>query len=236
MLPAAASVMTQAISWPRAVNAASTAARSLYGSTIVSAAEDAGHPGLSGSPNVATPEPGRREQRVDVAVVAAGELHDDAPPGEPAGQPDRGHRRLGPAVDQAHLLRRRCARRSPRPARPRSRTACRTRSRGSPPPGPPRPPTGGRARGSSAPTSRSGRRSRRPSTSVSHGPAALAMNRGVPPTARKARTGELTPPGMTASARSRRAAEAGASSGYDGRSVCVEVTRALSQAWLRVRS
>src|SRR4051812_38819194 len=37
------------------------------------------------------------------------------------------------------------------------------------------------------------------------------MNRGVPPTARNARTGEFTPPGMTARARSKRAAEAGAS-------------------------
>src|SRR3954447_14719455 len=39
------------------------------------------------------------------------------------------------------------------------------------------------------------------------------MKRGVPPTARKARTGELTPPGVTARARSKRAAEPGASAG-----------------------
>ena len=37
------------------------------------------------------------------------------------------------------------------------------------------------------------------------------MKRGVPPTARKARTGEFTPPGMTRWARSNRAAERGAS-------------------------
>src|SRR4051794_9189170 len=36
------------------------------------------------------------------------------------------------------------------------------------------------------------------------------MNRGVPPTARNARTGELTPPGVTALARSNRATDAGA--------------------------
>ena len=36
------------------------------------------------------------------------------------------------------------------------------------------------------------------------------MKRGVPPTARNARTGEFTPPGVTASARSNRACEAGA--------------------------
>src|SRR5690242_14985907 len=40
------------------------------------------------------------------------------------------------------------------------------------------------------------------------------MNRGVPPTARKARTGEFTPPGVTARARSSSACEAGASKGY----------------------
>ena len=35
------------------------------------------------------------------------------------------------------------------------------------------------------------------------------MKRGVPPTAAKARTGELTPPGVTARARSKSAREAG---------------------------
>ena len=35
----------------------------------------------------------------------------------------------------------------------------------------------------------------------------LAMNRGVPPTARNARTGLLTPPGVTSSARSKSAAD-----------------------------
>jgi hypothetical protein len=38
------------------------------------------------------------------------------------------------------------------------------------------------------------------------------MKRGVPPTARKARTGEFTPPGVTERARSKRAALAGAGS------------------------
>ena len=55
----------------------------------------------------------------------------------------------------------------------------------------------------------------RPSTSVRYGPRPLAMKRGVPPTARKARTGELTPPGVTARARSRRAADAGATLAVD---------------------
>jgi hypothetical protein len=37
------------------------------------------------------------------------------------------------------------------------------------------------------------------------------MNRGVPPTARKARTGLFTPPGVIACARAKRSAETGAS-------------------------
>ena len=44
-----------------------------------------------------------------------------------------------------------------------------------------------------------------PSTSVSQAPDAERMKRGVPPTALKARTGEFTPPGVTARARSKRA-------------------------------
>lgn len=40
------------------------------------------------------------------------------------------------------------------------------------------------------------------------------MNRGVPPTARKARTGEFTPPGVTREARSKSVCETGASYEY----------------------
>src|SRR5664280_3153848 len=39
-----------------------------------------------------------------------------------------------------------------------------------------------------------------------YAPSARAMKRGVPPTARKARTGELTPPGMTRWARAKSSA------------------------------
>jgi hypothetical protein len=39
------------------------------------------------------------------------------------------------------------------------------------------------------------------------------MKRGVPPTARNARTGEFTPPGVTERARAKRAALAGAGAG-----------------------
>jgi len=57
MLPAAASVITQAISPGFSANAARTASTSLYGSTIVSAAWAPVTPGEVGSPSVATPEP-----------------------------------------------------------------------------------------------------------------------------------------------------------------------------------
>ncbi len=49
-----------------------------------------------------------------------------------------------------------------------------------------------------------------PSASTTYGPTPETMKRGVPPTALNARTGELTPPGVTASARANHASEAGA--------------------------
>jgi hypothetical protein len=146
-----------------------------------------------------------------VAVVAAGELHDLAAPGEAAGQPDGAHGGLGAAVDQAHLL--------DRPdalddalgeldlARARRAEA---RAAGG----------GGLQRLDDGrvgvpriigPQEQTRSTYSRPSASVRYGPVPLTMKRGVPPTARKARTGELTPPGMTALARSNRACEVGAS-------------------------
>ncbi len=50
---------------------------------------------------------GRGQQRVDVAVVAARELHDDVAAGEAAGQSDRRHRGLGAGGDEADPLDRR---------------------------------------------------------------------------------------------------------------------------------
>ncbi len=47
---------------------------------------------------------GRGQQRVHMPVVAARELDHLRPAGEAACQPDRRHRRLGAAGDQAHLL------------------------------------------------------------------------------------------------------------------------------------
>ena len=60
----------------RAAKAASTAATSLYGSTIVSPAAAPVTPGESGSAERGDAGAGRGEQRVDVPVVAAGELDD----------------------------------------------------------------------------------------------------------------------------------------------------------------
>lgn len=50
------------------------------------------------------PGAGRGEQRVDVAVVAPGELDHLGAAGEAPGEPDRGHGRLGPGGDEADLL------------------------------------------------------------------------------------------------------------------------------------
>ncbi len=55
-----------------------------------------------------------------------------------------------------------------------------------------------------------------PSTSVSQAPLARRMKRGVPPTALNARTGEFTPPGVTAWARSKSALESGAGRAVTG--------------------
>ena len=67
-----------------------------------------------------------------------------------------------------------------------------------------------------------------PSTSVSHAPDAERMKRGVPPTALNARTGELTPPGVTARARSK-SALLRAVGAVAGESACKGwVTRSLS--------
>ena len=87
MFAGQASVITQAISLPRAANSALTASASLYGSTTVSAADAPVTPGVSGRPSVATPRAGRDQQGVDMTVIAARELHDDRPAGVAAGQP-----------------------------------------------------------------------------------------------------------------------------------------------------
>src|SRR5829696_2751377 len=47
----------------------------------------------------------------------------------------------------------------------------------------------------------------RPSTSHTRAPRARSMNRGVPPTALNARTGELTPPGISFCARANKSSD-----------------------------
>ena len=79
MLAAAASVITQAIRSPCSAKAASTAATSLYGRTSVSPACAPVTPGVSGQAEGGDAGAGGGEQRVDVAVVAAGELHHRRP-------------------------------------------------------------------------------------------------------------------------------------------------------------
>ena len=125
MLPGEASVTRQAIS------VAALGERGLDGLAVVVGQHQGrrrgagGHAGRAGDGplDAVGGQPGARlgEQGVDVAVVAAGELHDEVAAGEAAGQPDRGHGGLGARGDQAHLLDRRTARRSPRRARPRAR-------------------------------------------------------------------------------------------------------------------
>ena len=71
MLPGDASVITAAIASPCSANAASRAATSLYGRTIVSPALEAGHPGGVRQGERRQAAAGGGEQGVDVAVVAA---------------------------------------------------------------------------------------------------------------------------------------------------------------------
>ena len=71
------------------------------------AVQPTGTPGLLGTPSVSALEPADDEQRIDVAVVAAGELDDQVAAGEPAREPDGAHRRLGAAGDEPHHLDRR---------------------------------------------------------------------------------------------------------------------------------
>ena len=68
------------------------------------AAKLAGTPAEDGVPKVASPEPAGDQQVVGVAVVAAGELDHRVTPGDAAGQPDRGHYRLGAGGHEADHL------------------------------------------------------------------------------------------------------------------------------------
>ena len=76
MFPATGSTTIAASPSPHCATAAAAASTSLYGQTIVSAAAPVGTPGDDGDAERRQTRAGAREQRVGVAVVAAGELDD----------------------------------------------------------------------------------------------------------------------------------------------------------------
>src|SRR4030095_16447955 len=95
MLPATGSTMMPAMRAPSALNADSTASRSLYGSTRVSPASAGGTPADDGCPNVGGPW----KPRCAVSRPPA--------PQKPAGEPQPRHRRLGARRHEPHELDRR---------------------------------------------------------------------------------------------------------------------------------
>src|SRR5690606_36614678 len=66
-----------------------------------------GDAGGAGQPEGGEAAAGLGEEQVAVAVVVAGELHDDVAAGEAAGDADRGHRGLGAGGHEPHELDRR---------------------------------------------------------------------------------------------------------------------------------
>ena len=87
--------MTAAILGPCAANAASTAARSLYGQDQGFRGRGCGDTGRARQRQGGNTRSGGGQQPVQVAVVAAGKLDDEVSAGEAAGQPDRRHGGLG---------------------------------------------------------------------------------------------------------------------------------------------
>ena len=146
---------------------------------------------------------GGDEQRVDVAVVAAGELQDLRATGRAAGEADRrSSPPRCPTTPGAPSRPTAPARRWPRPARPRVRSARRTTCRRPRRAAPPRRPPGARARGSTRPTTARSRGSGGRRCRTGTRPPARSTKNGSPPTDANERTGESTPPGIAASARS----------------------------------
>src|SRR6185503_11075074 len=67
-----------------------------------------------------------------------------------------------------------------------------------------------------------------------NGPSALLMNKGVPPTPRKARTGELTPPGINSWARAKRRADL--SGCFSVETICLAIVKqTVSLRWCAAR-
>ena len=104
MLPGDASVISAAISLPRSAKAASTRVEVVERQHDRLGRHLLGDPGRVGQRERRDTRTRLRQQGVDVAVVAAGELHDERPAGVATSQADGAHRRLGAAGDQAHLL------------------------------------------------------------------------------------------------------------------------------------
>ena len=121
MLPTTGSRITPAIWSPCGLEQRRPAAStSLYRRTSVSARAAGRHAGAVRHAERQGARPGRDEQRIDVAVVAAGELDDQVAAGEPAGQADR----------RSSSLRSRSRRTGPsRPTAPPRRPARRVRFR-----------------------------------------------------------------------------------------------------------
>src|SRR4051812_15393185 len=71
---------------------------------------------------------------------------------------------------------------------------------------------------------------------MSQAPSPRTMNRGVPPTALNPRTGELTPPGVTASARPSSSSDRGVAAGYRAGSRSATVTPPILAAACEVTS
>ena len=148
------------------------------------------------------------QQAIGVAVIAAFELDDDFPARGGPRQADRRHGGLGAGADEAQLLDRGiagddflCQVALRRPWTLQSWRCSQRPSESL------RPPEEKRGRGSWVPRNRSSQYSgchRRPRDMR---PRRAATNGGSPPTAAKARTGELTPPGNSFSARCRSAVE-----------------------------
>jgi hypothetical protein len=100
MLAGQASVITQAISPPHCLWVVVRQHDRVGG-------HRAGDAGRIGQPERSDTRAGRGEQRVDVPVITAGELHNKPTAGVAARQPQRRHGGLGPRVHQPHLVDRR---------------------------------------------------------------------------------------------------------------------------------
>ncbi len=205
MLPATGSTITQAMAWPCVANASRQALRIVVVEHQGVLRQIGRHAGRRGIAEGQQARAGLHQQAVAVAVVAALELDDRIAPGKAARQADRAHGGLGAGGHQAHhvharhalhqqlgqfdLALGRCAEGKPFRRRFLHR-AHRVRHR--------------HGRGSAAPRSR---RSRYRPCRRHPTPGRLRRarkTRGVPPTERNARTGELTPPGMVFWARRKR--------------------------------